>query len=259
MIEEEHKDLYNKRLLVNTSDLGSNMNSVNDKPTFTKSEKVEKLMGGVNEVIRTHAAESMKKKDKGSSEDKIVPYSQILLTYATSQDTFILIFGTINAIIGGAAVPSLTFLMGNLITGVGKSEYQVIKNNAAIMFYIGIGVFFVCWGYVTTLTMYSQRITRKTRVEYLRAILKQDTKWFDMINVQELSSKMSKDISAVERAIGEKAGFIIFGIARSIAGFVFAFAKGWLLSIILVIGFPVIGSVSLILFKALQSGYDAYL
>lgn len=120
-------------------------------------------------------------------------------------------------------------------------------------------MFFFCWGYVTTLTYYSQRITQKTRVEYLRAILRQDTKWFDTINVQELSSKMSRDIGAIERAIGDKAGFVMFGISRSVAGFGFAFGKGWLLSLILAIGFPIIGLFSFFLFKSLQSGYDIYM
>lgn len=189
----------------------------------------------------------------------MAPYGQIMLTYTTLGDRCLLYFGIINAIIGGAAVPSLTFILGSIVTGIGTDDTQAVKSQALIMFYIGCAVFFLCWAYVSSLSIFSQRITLKTRVAYLTALLKQDISWYDANNVQELSSKMSKDINAIETAIGEKAGFIIFGISRAAAGFSFAFAKGWLLSLFLLIGFPIIGLVSFALYRSLQTGYDEYL
>lgn len=62
---------------------------------------------------------------------------------------------------------------------------------------------------------------------------------------------MASDTAAIQRAVGEKAGYIVFGISRAMAGFVFAFQKGWLLSVLLLLGFPLIGGISTILFKAL--------
>lgn len=67
----------------------------------------------------------------------------------------------------------------------------------------------------------------------------------------ELGSKLSKDISAIETSIGEKAGFVVFGLSRALAGFSFAFAKGWLLSLFLLVGIPCIGMVSFALFRSL--------
>ena len=70
---------------------------------------------------------------------------------------------------------------------------------------------------------------------------------------------MSKDISCIERAIGEKAGFIIFGLARATAGFAFAFAKGWLASLLFLVGFPIMAGIAFSIWKVQAGGFEDYL
>jgi hypothetical protein len=48
-----------------------------------------------------------------------------------------------------------------------------------------------------------------------------------MINYTELSSRLSRETLAIQRALGEKAGQITFAIAMSCAGLAFGFSKGW--------------------------------
>jgi hypothetical protein len=43
----------------------------------------------------------------------------------------------------------------------------------------------------------AERVGKKTRVQYLSAILKQDIAWFDQISVPELSARLSKECQAI--------------------------------------------------------------
>lgn len=43
--------------------------------------------------------------------------------------------------------------------------------------------------------------------------MRQEVAWFDQTNVQELSSRLSKDAAAIQRATGEKAGFMVYSVA----------------------------------------------
>jgi ABC transporter transmembrane region len=53
----------------------------------------------------------------------------------------------------------------------------------------------------------AERIGKKTRVAYLRSILKQEVGWFESsINVTELSSRLSKECLTIQTALGEKMG-----------------------------------------------------
>lgn len=88
------------------------------------------------------------------------------------------------------------------------------------------------------LSVLADRVTLKTQIAYLRAILKQEVSWFDQRNVNELSSNLSKETGAIHRACGAKIGQIVFSVSMSISGFSFAFIKGWYLTLFLLCAFP---------------------
>lgn len=51
----------------------------------------------------------------------------------------------------------------------------------------------------------------------------------------------------------------MFSVAQSTAGFVFAFIRGWYLSLLLLAGVPLIGFISFMLGRVLESGYAEYM
>lgn len=106
------------------------------------------------------------------------------------------------------------------------------------MIMIGFGVYLVSWFQVSMFAVFSESISFKTRVNYFQACLEKDADFYDRNNPTEMASKISKEISAIQRGTGEKVGSIIQAVAGFILGFVFAFYWGWLLSLILVGALP---------------------
>jgi len=89
----------------------------------------------------------------------------------------------------------------------------------------------------------------------LQGILKQEIAWFDTINPGELSARIGKEVFAIQRALGEKIGIILLAVGMTIAGFSFAFIKGWLFSLILIASFPPLVVMMAIITKVMMSGF----
>lgn len=53
-----------------------------------------------------------------------------------------------------------------------------------------------------------------------------------------MASKISKEVSAIQRGIGDKIGNICMAYASVVTGFAVAFYNGWLLTLILLATFP---------------------
>lgn len=57
--------------------------------------------------------------------------------------------------------------------------------------------------------------------------------WYDSIDAGKLASKVAKNISTIENAIGEKVALLISAIFTSGFGIIFAFVHCWELSLFL--------------------------
>lgn len=167
-------------------------------------------------------------------------------------------FGYFFAIITGIGIPSFTYLFGDVINdfGGGGTLQDTINPLALKMTIIGGIMFVTSYLYFVFLVIMSERIGKKTRVAYLRAILRQEIAWFDSsIQITELSSRLSKECQAIQTALGEKMGQVQITFAMSFAGFFFAFFRGWWMSCILLFVFPVIFIMVGALMNAMKNGF----
>ena len=69
-----------------------------------------------------------------------------------------------------------------------------------------------------------------------------------------MQAKISKEVNAIMRGLGEKIGMVVMSIAAFFFGFGFAFYFGWLLTVILLGTFPFLACVGAGVGYALQSG-----
>lgn len=67
----------------------------------------------------------------------------------------------------------------------------------------------------------------KLKKLYYQTLLQQEVAWYDSIDAGKLASKVAKNISTIENAIGEKVGLLISAIFTSSFGIVFAFVHCW--------------------------------
>ena len=62
---------------------------------------------------------------------------------------------------------------------------------------IGGLVLITTYLYYAFLLIFSENIAYKTRVTYLKAILNQESAWYDLTNPQELSSRLKKEVITI--------------------------------------------------------------
>ncbi len=107
----------------------------------------------------------------------MVPYGKLVWTLADKGDRFYFIFGLISAAVCGLGLPSFVFLFGDIADsfegGMNPDEILTrITRVSLILSIIGAGVWIGSYLFFAFLTIASERLGLKTRVAYLRAILR---------------------------------------------------------------------------------------
>jgi ATP-binding cassette subfamily B (MDR/TAP) protein 1 len=98
---------------------------------------------------------------------------------------------------------------------------------------IGVAIWIFSFFYWSSLMIFAEKVTRRIKYEYLKAIFRQDCAWFDNCNYTELASKMKKETDSIQKAIGEKIGTLIFSVGMCLCGLTIGFTKGWSYSLAL--------------------------
>lgn len=161
------------------------------------------------------------------------------------------------ACVTGLGLPSFVFLIGDVINSFNSNTttppqmLDKISRLSLIFTCVGVGIYIFSYLYYAFLLMSSERITKRTRTAYIEAILKQESAWFDVNNPSELSARVGKECLAIQRALGEKMGTIMFAFAMCVSGLSFAFIKGWSYSLVILGSFPFIALATTLLSKVL--------
>ncbi|XP_077218913.1 ABC transporter B family member 11-like [Tasmannia lanceolata] len=207
-------------------------------------------------------------KSKGEEEsNNSVPFYK-LFSFADSTDVVLMIVGTIGATANGIAMPFMTILFGQLINSFGETVdinnvvHEVSKVSLRFVYLAvaaGVASFFqvACW--VVT----GERQAARIRSLYLKTILRQDITFFDNeTSTGEVVGRMSGDTVLIQDAMGEKVGRFIQLISTFISGFVIAFIKGWLLSLVMLCAIPPLvisgGIMSILITKMASRGQTSY-
>lgn len=132
---------------------------------------------------------------------------------------------------------------------------EIVSKMSLIFTLVGIAIWIFSYISYGFLLIFSERMSRKLRVAYLSAILKQESAWFDEINPSELSSRLGKEVQAIQKALGEKMATILLAFAMTVAGLAFAFSKGWSFSLVIMAAMPSMAIVTGILGKVVSGGF----
>jgi ATP-binding cassette subfamily B (MDR/TAP) protein 1 len=203
----------------------------------------------------------------GDAGDKRVSFTG-LFRYADGTDVMLMLLGTVGALANGVTQPIMTLIFGQVIDAFGGSVAMgdVLQrvNKAVLNFvYLGIATAVVSFLQVSCWTMTGERQATRIRSLYLKSVLRQEIAFFDVeMTTGQVVSRMSGDTVLVQDAIGEKVGKFQQLIATFVGGFVIAFVKGWLLSLVMLACIPPVviagGIVSKMLSKISSKGQTSY-
>ncbi|KAF8696110.1 hypothetical protein HU200_037000 [Digitaria exilis] len=160
-------------------------------------------------------------RDGGDKEKKDVKKVSLLgmFRYADRLDVLLMVVGAVGAVANGVAEPLVTVLFGNVIDSFGESTAQSIIRKVVLNFvYLGIG---------------------SAVVSFL--LLRQDIAFFDTeLTTGQAVSRMSSDTLVIQDALGEKAGKLLQLTSSFFGGFIIAFTRGWLLTLVMLTSLPLV-------------------
>ncbi|KAF8042952.1 hypothetical protein BT93_A1323 [Corymbia citriodora subsp. variegata] len=236
-------------------------------------------------------------KSKGEEKEK-VPFHK-LFSFADSTDMLLMVVGSIGAVGNGISMPLMTVFFGQLINIFGEDQsdsdlvdlvskislkffnlalgcgaeacqnqtdsdlVELVSKISLNFIYLALGCGAAAFLQVSCWMVTGERQAVRIRGLYLQTILRQDVTFFDKeTKTGEVIGRMSGDTVLIQDAMGEKVGKFIQLISTFVGGFVIAFIKGWLLTLILLIMIPLLvtagGIVSLVVSKMASRGQSAY-
>lgn len=206
-------------------------------------------------------------KTKQTENTNTVPFYK-LFSFADSTDMVLMIIGTIAAIGNGLSLPIMTILFGELIDSFGQNQnnkdvLRVVSKVSLKFVYLALGCGAAAFLQVACWMISGERQASRIRSLYLKTILQQDIAFYDKeTNTGEVVGRMSGDTVLIQDAMGEKVGKFVQLISTFIGGFVIAFTKGWLLTLVMLSVIPLLvisgGAMSLVLSRMASTGQDAY-
>ncbi|KAL9235183.1 hypothetical protein vseg_009970 [Gypsophila vaccaria] len=204
-------------------------------------------MSGVDEPTVSNAeaaGETAKETEKKESESaKKVPFYK-LFSFADSTDKVLMVIGSIGAAGNGVSMPLLAILLGDLIDAFGQNQntkhvIHVVSQVALKFVYLAIASGVASFLQVACWMVTGERQAARMRNLYLKTILRQDIAFFDKeVNTGEVVGRMSGDTVLIQDAMGEKVGQFIQLVCTFLGGFVIAFIKGWLLTLVMLSSIP---------------------
>ncbi|XP_042462551.1 ABC transporter B family member 11-like isoform X1 [Zingiber officinale] len=193
------------------------------------------------EVINDFQSESKLQESKKRSDS--IPYYK-LYSLADRTDYFLLIMGTISAILNGISLPMSTVFFGDMVNAFGmniniRSIAHAVSKVSLKFVYLGLATGIASLLQVACWTITGERQAARIRNLYLKAILGQDIGFFDMeANTGEAVAKMSGGTFLIQDAMGEKAGKFVQLLSSFIGGFIIAFIQGWQLTLVMLSTIP---------------------
>ncbi|KAF5594713.1 ATP-binding protein cassette subfamily B (MDR TAP) member 1 [Fusarium subglutinans] len=167
----------------------------------------------------------------------------VLYRYASRNDILIILISALCAIAGGAALPLMTVVFGQL-QGVFQDFFvnrtltSSAFNDKLVSFvlyfvYLGIGEFIVVYISTVGFIYTGEHLSAKIREHYLESCLRQNIGFFDQIGAGEVVTRITSDTNLIQDGISEKVSLTLAAVATFVSAFVIGFIKYWKLTLIL--------------------------
>lgn len=145
-------------------------------------------------------------------------------------------FAWLCALLTGVGLPLFAQFIQKMWNSFGGSNtaqntLDQVTNMYIAMVCVGAFLGLTSFTFWSILLRFSNTVSKRTKKNYLGAILKQDQEWFDTNNSNELAAKLTKETMAINLATGEKVGTLLQSIGMCICGFIIGVINGWSLAL----------------------------
>ncbi|KAH9625819.1 hypothetical protein KSS87_020473 [Heliosperma pusillum] len=237
--------------------------------------------------VATTSSTKLNPQDDDAAVNKVPFYK--LFSFADSTDKALMIIGSLGALANGLAMPLMAIIVGDVVDAFGNNQntdhvihvvsqlphllthlpllsacYTLNFSQVSLNFvYLAIGVAIAAFLQVACWMVTGERQAARIRNLYLKTILRQDVSFFDMeTNTGEVVGRMSGDTVLIQDAMGEKVGKFLQLMSTFIGGFIIAFIKGWLLTLVMLSSIPLLAAsgaaMTIIVSRMASRGQTAY-
>jgi ATP-binding cassette subfamily B (MDR/TAP) protein 1 len=223
-------------------------NSEDESHRLVEQNGDSKMRVPVNEV-NSIAIPEENGKDKKEME-KTLPEApkasfKDLFSFVEGKEKLYLGFGIFFSVIGGAAMPAMTLILGNLTNSFtpNNSPDEVenqISQQFLQMIYLGLGVFLASMISSLLWNFLSSRQTQKIKLLYFQKLLDQNSGWYDKTKIDQLSANFIDQVSSFSEVFSEKMNLLFTYYATAFGGLAIGFIRGWLLTIFILLLTPIL-------------------
>ncbi|KAI4355397.1 hypothetical protein L6164_004176 [Bauhinia variegata] len=163
-----------------------------------------------------------------------------LFRYSTKWDLVLVILGCLGALIHGGALPLYSYLFGNFANNISKESSdgersQMIEDVKTVCIYMaGLAAIVVVGAYleISCWRLVGERAAQRIRIEYLRAVLRQDISYFDTeVSTGDIMHGVASDVAQIQEVMGEKMAHFIHHVFTFICGYAVGFKRSWRVSL----------------------------
>ncbi|KAK8570319.1 hypothetical protein V6N13_003006 [Hibiscus sabdariffa] len=242
-------------------------NGFNGDTNLHGASSTSKIQEEPEKISGVNGENQYSESSEGDEKTNSVPFYK-LFAFADSTDFMLMIIGTVSAIGNGLCMPLVTILFGDLADAFGQNQsnnkvVDVVSKVALRLVYLAVGAGAAAFLQVSCWMVTGERQAARIRALYLKTILKQDIAFFDVeTNTGEVVGRMSGDTVLIQDAMGEKVGKFLQLVSTFFGGFIVAFIRGWLLTLVMLSTIPLLvisgGTMAMIISKMASRGQSAY-
>jgi ATP-binding cassette, subfamily B (MDR/TAP), member 1 len=144
----------------------------------------------------------------------------------------------------------------------GSSLRHALGQKSLYFVYLAIGQFILIYVATVGFVFAGEVIASRVRALYLKAVLRQNTAFFDNLGTGEILVHLTADVNHIQDGISEKAAVTLTALATFNSAFIICFVKYWKLTIIclstVVAIFTTVNLGALFLVKFKKRSFEAY-
>lgn len=108
-----------------------------------------------------------------------------------------------------------------------------LRQGVLYLVYIAVGMFVATYIYTVGFIYAGEHVVRRTREQYLAALLRQNIAFFDTLGAGESTTRITANTTTMQDGISEKIGLAVSAFSTFVAALVVSFVYNWRLALIL--------------------------
>ena len=167
------------------------------------------------------------------------------LAYLNKPEIPMLVLGTLAAIVTGAILPLMGFLISNMINTFFEPGDELRKDSkfwALIFIALGVAGFIFQPLRSYLFAVAGSKLIKRIRLICFEKIINMEVGWFDKAEHSSgvLGARLSVDVASIRTFVGDALGLIVQDIVTVIIALAIAFEANWQLSLIILVLLPLL-------------------